>query len=135
MGLACVPIGALVGTWAAVSAIGSGYAAFALCAPVASFISGSLAWWLLVARSCSHSRARGALAGGVAAIVGHYICWYLVLVANFVSQSARSTTLSPGQQVPNPLEAIAWAGRLRRPAAQLSRYAMGDQQWLLGQRN
>jgi hypothetical protein len=110
MGLACLPVGVLAGAWVATTAIGRGYGAFALVAPIAAFLSGSLTWWLMIARSRYYSRLRGASAGAIAAILGHYICWYLFMVSAFFSQSTSRSPLSPGQAMPNPMEAIVWAG-------------------------
>jgi hypothetical protein len=112
VGLAYASIGALVGVWIAVAAIGKGYGVFAVFAPIAAFLSGFLTWWSLVARSRSYSWVRRACAGALAAVLGHYICCYLVMVSAFLSQALAFIPPIPGTSAPNPFESIFWAGPL-----------------------
>lgn len=50
MGLLCAPVGGLVELQISLTAIGDGYGAFVVAAPLAAFLSGSLFWWLIVVR-------------------------------------------------------------------------------------
>jgi hypothetical protein len=84
MGLLCAPVGGLVGLWISFNAIGDGYGVFVVAAPLAAFLSGSLLWWLFVVRRGRQYRILPAVAAGAfAAIFGHFLCWYLLLVAAF----------------------------------------------------
>ena len=109
MGVACAFVGALVGVGVAVSSVGIGHAAFAVAAPLAGLLCGTGAWWLVVVRASRYARWRGALAGALAAVVAHYVCWYVVLLSAFVAQALSKTPPSHGQEVFGPIGAIVWA--------------------------
>ena len=109
MGAVCALVGALTGSWVAISSIGIGYGVFAVAAALAGLLCGAGAWWLVVVRAGRHTPWRGALAGALAAVVGHYLCWYLVLVSAFVAQAWSKTSPAHGQEVSGPIASIGWA--------------------------
>jgi len=82
MGAACGLVGLAVGLIVRSTATGEGYEAFPLYALVAGFLTGTAAWWLLVARPGAYRGRRGALAGALAGLVAHYVCWYLMILGS-----------------------------------------------------
>ena len=75
----CAGVGLAVGGLLALGAPGAGWGWFLVFAPVAAFISGVGAWWALAERGGGPSGGRGALAGAVAGLVAHPVCWALLL--------------------------------------------------------
>ncbi|NJM11366.1 MAG: hypothetical protein HC889_05270 [Synechococcaceae cyanobacterium SM1_2_3] len=110
MGVLCVPVGGLAGLWVAQFAVGDGYFVFVIAAPVAAFLSGTLSWWLFVVRPRRSSWFRGALAGSFAAVLGHLLCWYILLVGAYVWHSLSGEAVAVGSAPMNPMEAITAAG-------------------------
>ena len=110
MGALCTPVGGLAGLWVAHMALGDGYIVFVFAAPVAAFLSGTLSWWLFVVRPRRSNWFRGALAGSFAAVLGHLLCWYILLVGVYVWHSLSGETAAGGSAPMNPMEAITAAG-------------------------
>ena len=110
MGVLCALVGGLAGLWVAQMAIGDGYTVFVIAAPVAAFLSGTLSWWLFVVRPRRCNWIRGAGAGATAAVLGHLLCWYILLVGAYVWHSLSGEAVAGGDVVINPLEAITAAG-------------------------
>ena len=74
----CAPLlGGAVGAFLLATSIGSGYGVFLLYAPLAAFLTASLLWYALVAKR--PEKWKGALVGGLAGCVAHFVCWYLLL--------------------------------------------------------
>ena len=110
MGLLCAPVGALTGVYIASTAIGHGYGVFIIAAPVAAFLSGTFSWWLVMARPGRHGPLPAALAGALAAVIGHFLCWYLLLVALYVWHAVTGALGSPRDAPINPLLALSASG-------------------------
>jgi hypothetical protein len=84
MGALCGVVGLGVGIVVRVNATGGGYEAFPLYASLAALLTGTAAWWLLVALPAAYRSLRGALAGALAGLVAHYVCWYLMILGSNV---------------------------------------------------
>ncbi len=110
MGLLCASVGALSGLYVSASAIGDGYGIFIVIAPIAAFLSGSLSWWVVMERVHSESLPRAALTGVLATIIGHYLCWYLIFFATFLSHTITKTHDAVSGAPLNPIEALSAAG-------------------------
>lgn len=111
MGLLCAAVGALTGLWISITAIGDGYGVFIVAAPLAAFLSGCFFWWLLVLRRGRLHRVVPALAAGsLAAVFGHFLCWYLLLSGSFVWSRISGQAHPPGWAPVNPLQAVPAAG-------------------------
>jgi hypothetical protein len=110
MGLICALVGGLAGLWVTTTATGDGYGVFIIAAPIAAFLTGMFSWWLLVARPGRRSLLRGAAAGTLAALLGHFLCWYLILVGAYVWYQLGGPWNAIGGPPGNPLVAIAAAG-------------------------
>jgi len=107
MGLLCAPVGVVAGVYVFATATGDGYGRFVLAAPVAAFFSGTAIWWLVMARKARSSVLTGVLAGALAAVVGHFFCWYLLFAAAWVCHAVSGgCTDSLGGPPMNPLEAL-----------------------------
>lgn len=104
MGLLCAAVGGVVGVWLALTAGGAGYFAFVTAAPVATLLSGTFWWWLLIVRTDCQHRFPAVMAGMLAAVSGHILCWYFLMLGTFIwSAAGKLTTFGP---VMNPLQAL-----------------------------
>ncbi len=77
MGALCALVGVAVGQWAASLAVGADWALLPIFSGAASFLSGWFCWQRLVARRALPPWRRAALAGGLAALLGHYLTFSL----------------------------------------------------------
>jgi hypothetical protein len=109
MGTLCGVAGLLIGLWVSLTATGEGYELFAVYAFMAAFIVASSLWWLILARRRTYSLGRGAVAGALAGLLSHYVCWYLLILGSnvcyWVWGGCRS---SLGEPPIDPLNAL-WA--------------------------
>jgi hypothetical protein len=104
-------IGALIGLYVSLNAIGSGYELLPFTAGLAAFGCTAGTWWLLLDRNRKYSLWRGALAGGLAGIFAHYVCWYLMILAqNICYWGWGGCVSSLGDPPANPL--IGFGGAL-----------------------
>lgn len=111
MGWLSATVGAIAATLPVATATGSGYAWFLVAAPVAAFLTGTALWWLLLARRGRTTIPLGVFAGATAGAVGHYVCWYVVLVAAAGCHALTGgCTGSLGEAPMNPVEALSGAG-------------------------
>ncbi len=110
MGFLCAPVGAFVGLWVALTATGHGYGVFVGGASIAAFLSGTFSWWLLVVRPNRLRFLPAVTAGALAAVFGHFLCWYLLLVGAFFWHLATGQGHSLGSAPVNPLQAVPAAG-------------------------
>ncbi len=110
MGLLCMPVGVLTGVYVSATAIGNGYQTFLLVAPVAAFLSGVFAWWLIMERVYRPGIPRAAFAGALAALLGHYLCWYLLFLVNFLQHVLYHVGDSVGGPPVGPIAALFAAG-------------------------
>lgn len=83
MGLVCAPVGLLVGLWIAFDAIGGGWSLFCVFAGAGAFLCGLLCWRVAAARR--PGKWRGALAGGLAGALGHWVCWYFFIAVHRIA--------------------------------------------------
>ena len=77
---------------------------------VAAFLSGTFSWWLLVVRPNRLRFLPAVTAGALAAVFGHFLCWYLLLVGAFFWHLATGQGHSLGSAPVNPLQAVPAAG-------------------------
>jgi len=105
--------GSLVGLIVSNTASGSGYELFPLYAALAAFLSAALFWWLLLGRKNNYTIVRGVFAGGLASIVSHYLCWYLLILAqNLCYWVWKSCTSSLGEPPADPILGLLGAAGL-----------------------
>ncbi|MCK6559752.1 hypothetical protein HUU39_13850 [candidate division KSB1 bacterium] len=76
MGALCALVGAAVGQWAASLASSADWALLPIFSGAASFLSGWFCWQRLLARRVLPPGRRAALAGVLAALLGHYLTFY-----------------------------------------------------------
>ncbi|MFZ0945269.1 MAG: hypothetical protein WB930_08460 [Syntrophobacteraceae bacterium] len=81
IGILYCPVGLGLGAFAAYQAIGEGYRFFPLYAGVAALITCSVLWWLIIERPCRRGVAAGIVAGALAGLLSHPVCWYLKILA------------------------------------------------------
>jgi hypothetical protein len=108
MGLCCVPVGAAMGIYLLLTALGGGYGAFAIAAPVAvaAGLAGTLYWWVGVARGGHTGRWRGALA----AVLGHWLGWYLLFLHAYLRHALTGSAPPVSGPIVNPLLALVGSG-------------------------
>ncbi len=95
VGILYCPVGLGLGAFAAYQAIGDGYRFFSLYAGVAALITCSVLWWLIIERPCRRSVAAGIVAGALAGLLSHPVCWYLqILAANIGDRVLRAGAYS-----------------------------------------
>lgn len=105
MGCFCAIPGLLAGVYIALSAWGNGWELFAVAAPLGAFLSGLGMWRLIVA--VRPSKGRGLLAGFLAGLVAHWVCWYLLMLLHWLGFIFFGTgTSSLGEPPVNPLQAL-----------------------------
>jgi hypothetical protein len=75
-------VGLLIGLYVSFVATGQDYELLPLFAFLAAFVTSSTLWWWIAARSETRRLARGAIAGALSGIIAHYVCWYLLILAN-----------------------------------------------------
>lgn len=103
-GAACGVFGIACGIVVAVMAHpNTDYRFFFVPAGLGAFLTGALNWWLFIARKSTLSVRRGILAGALAGIGGHYVCWLLLLWGSWV---AWKLGLFSTTDVANPLQAL-----------------------------
>jgi hypothetical protein len=103
MGLLCAPIGLATGLYIAITAIGNGYGGFIIAAPIAAYLSGTFSWWIVMVRPSREGLFPAAFAGGLAAVLGHYLCWYILFVGMYALAAARGQI---DGSMTNPLQAF-----------------------------
>jgi hypothetical protein len=81
IGTLCGLAGTLIGWLVSQSAIGEGYEVFPIFTGLAAFITSAGLWWVMLAKNGKYSFLRGAAAGGLAGILSHYVCWYLLMLS------------------------------------------------------
>ena len=96
MGVMCALFGGFVGLGVLGQFSGKGYEAFPLLSAGASFLTGAVLWWLIVARTGHPGIWRGMLAGVLAALGGHYVTWYLFIVLQNAKYRLLGTVSSLG---------------------------------------
>lgn len=110
MGLLCALAGLGFGIWVGGPPhAGKGWSAFIVTAPLAAFSTGTVFWLLLVARQQAPSRTRGILAGVLTGVVGHYLCWYLMILYQDLRFLLFNETSSLGEPPLSPLGGILGA--------------------------
>lgn len=86
MGGGCSIVGFLCGLYIQNVSISDDYSYFWLLAMISAFLTGSTIWWKLIEKAGPKSIVRGAswirgaIVGALAGVMGHYVCWYLVIV-------------------------------------------------------
>jgi hypothetical protein len=99
----CV-IGALIGVYISLNAVGSGYELLPFSAGLAALVCTAGFWWLILDRNKKYTLLRGAYAGGLSGITAHYVCWYLMILAqNICYWGWRGCVSSLGDPPANPL--------------------------------
>ncbi|MGA2027794.1 MAG: hypothetical protein ABSH17_12115, partial [Syntrophobacteraceae bacterium] len=81
IGILYCPVGLGSGAFAAYHAIGEGYRFLPLYAGAAALITCSVLWWLIIEMPCRRSVAAGIVAGALAGLLSHPVCWYLQILA------------------------------------------------------
>ena len=113
MGTLCAPIGVVIGLFIGLDAIGSGYEFFAVYAGAAAFLTPTLLWRLIVARTEAYTILRGALTGAISGVLSHFVTWYLfILSSNVCYWAFGGCKDSLGEGPMNPLEGLAGAAGL-----------------------
>ena len=111
-GLLCAAVGLLFGIAISSSAEGDGWQWFWVASTLAAFASGAAAWRLLAERPSRQRPIRGALAGGVAGLVTHYVTWYFQYVArNVCFWLTGGCTSSLGEPPADLLRAFAGSAK------------------------
>ncbi len=106
MAAACAPVGAAAGGWVSLNAIGQGYELFWLASALGAASAGGLCWRVVAA--ARPGPARGAFAGFLAGVLGHWITWFLMLAGSWIAyQLTGSPVSSLGEPPADPLVA-AW---------------------------
>jgi hypothetical protein len=96
MGVMCTFIGILVGA-TFMDSPGEGWRALPLLAGLSAFASGTLCWWVFVARRRQSNVWRGVLAGVAAALIAHYGTFYLMIVKGNIAYWTYGTVSSLGE--------------------------------------
>lgn len=96
MGVLCTFVGVLVGA-RFMDAPGAGWQWLPLLAGLSAFASGTLCWWVFVARRSRSSVWRGVLAGVAAALLAHYGTFYLLIVKQNFAYWAYGAVSSLGE--------------------------------------
>ena len=103
-------IGAIIGFYVSLNAIDSGYKVLTFTSGLAAFGCTYGFWWLLLDRKREYSIWRGALAGGLAGILAHYVSWYLlILTQNICYWGWGGCVSSLGDLPTNPLIGLGGA--------------------------
>jgi hypothetical protein len=79
-GIACTPIGLIIGCFIAITANGDGYGDFILAAPLSIFLTGMLFWRFLMIKPLYWLAL---LVGFFNGIFSHWLCWYGILVFGY----------------------------------------------------
>lgn len=107
MGSLCGLAGIAIGGYVSLTAIGEGYELLPLFAGLAAFLTGAISWWLLLERPAKYTLLRGGLAGTLAGLISHYLCWYLlILFRNICYWGWGGCTSSLGEPPVDPLNGL-----------------------------
>ncbi len=85
MGILCCPVGVAVGIYISWNAVGKGWQLFYVHAGMATFLTSTALWRLLIERKNARSVGRGIVAGALSGCLAHYVCWYLQLLVIYFS--------------------------------------------------
>lgn len=111
MGAMCALIGLLVGA-RFMDAPGEGWRSLPLLAGLSAFASGTLCWWVFVARYSQSNVGRGVLAGVVAALIAHYGTFYLLIVKQNIAYWSSGSVSSLGEPPVDLVRGITGAAAL-----------------------
>ncbi|WP_136525378.1 hypothetical protein [Geomonas ferrireducens] len=116
MGCGCSLVGLLCGLVVSSYAIGNGWSDFWVYAAVTAFLTGYAAWWLLIEKrphlflEVEGKLRSGVFVGAIAGFVGHYICWYVIILSRNICYWFTGGCLSSlGDPPINPIYAIVGA--------------------------
>jgi len=101
-------IGLLIGLYVSSEATGEGYELLPLFAFLAAFVTSSVLWWWIAARSETHRLARGGIAGALSGMIAHYVCWYLLILAQNLCYWLTGGCLDSLGQPPIDLLSAIW---------------------------
>ncbi len=134
MGGVLALLGLFIGAHITITTIGAGYELFWLWAGLSAFICGAVFWRLLAAHK--PGPVQGSLAGLLAGVVSHWLCWWLFITSAWVSHLFTGQLSSLGEPPMNPINALwgaaafsFWslivAGWITAPAGAFTGWALG----------
>lgn len=107
MGALCAAVGAGVGLYLGFMTGGGDYRWFPLPAGLAAFAAGATFWRLLAGRGGAPSIRRGVVAGSLAGLISHYLCWYLLILgSNVCHWTTGGCTSSLGEPPIDPINGL-----------------------------
>ena len=89
MGALCSPVGIACGLLVLLFASGEGYLIFPLYAGIAAFLTSAFLWFIFVALTGQYNKVVGGLIGGLSGILAHWLCWYFLLIVEFLINPER----------------------------------------------